>query len=402
VNRTGRRHGMLRCSLVALGLSAGGGVAQAAVLLVDDDLAQCPTAGFTTIQSAVNAALSGAAIRVCPGTYAEQVVISRPVKITGDNGAIVKPSGMTANTTSLFDASPIAAVILAMDAINVFLTGLTVDGADNGLPDCTAQFVGIFYRNASGKVAKAAVRNIRFGAGLETCERGLGIFAQSGAGGTSRVFVDSSSVHDYQKNGITGNEIGTDLRVTRSVVMGSGSIAQVTQNGVQVAYGALGLVLPSVVANHVYPPCVDVLTCGAYSSDVLVVDSDLVKVQKNTLGKSQSALFVQGNRAIVSDNTAYDTDVWDAIAFVGASNRALRNKITQSAESAVYLEGDKNLVSVNTINETPIGVWTFSGVSNIVKLNVFSNTDTPIEDSTVPRPEGGRAASPRPAASGVR
>ena len=399
---TGRRYGMLRVSVLALGLSAGGAAADAAVTLVDDDLAECPTAAFTTIQSAVDAALSGAAIRVCPGTYTEQVVISRPVRITGDNGAIVKPSAMTANTTSLFDASPIAAVILAMDAVNVFLTGLTVDGADNGLPDCTTQLVGIFYRNASGKVFRGAVRNLSFGAGLETCEKGLGIFAQSGAGGTSRLFVDSTSVHDYQKNGITGNEIGTDLRVTRSVVTGSGPSAQITQNGVQVAFGSLGLLLSSVVANHVYPPCVDVATCGAYSTDVLVVDSNLVKVQKNTLGKSQSAVFVQGNQALVSDNTAYDTDVWDAIAFVGASNRALRNKVTRSAESALYLEGDKNVANSNVINETPIGVWIFSGVSNVVKFNLFSNTDTPIEDSTVPRPDGGRAAMPRPAAASVR
>jgi putative cell wall-binding protein len=38
------------------------------VILVDDDKVQCPTAAFTTIQSAVNAASPGDTIRVCAGT----------------------------------------------------------------------------------------------------------------------------------------------------------------------------------------------------------------------------------------------------------------------------------------------------------------------------------------------
>ena len=42
-------------------------------LVVDDDRVQCPTAGFTKIQDAVNAAPAGATIRVCAGTYPEQV-----------------------------------------------------------------------------------------------------------------------------------------------------------------------------------------------------------------------------------------------------------------------------------------------------------------------------------------
>ena len=45
----------------------------AATLVVDDDKVQCPDAGFTSIQAAVNAANSGDRINVCPGTYREQV-----------------------------------------------------------------------------------------------------------------------------------------------------------------------------------------------------------------------------------------------------------------------------------------------------------------------------------------
>jgi parallel beta helix pectate lyase-like protein len=40
-------------------------------LIVDDDHAQCPTATFTTIQAAINAAMPGNVILVCAGTYPE-------------------------------------------------------------------------------------------------------------------------------------------------------------------------------------------------------------------------------------------------------------------------------------------------------------------------------------------
>src|ERR1700738_1538108 len=87
------------------------------ILLVDDDKVQCPTATFTKIQDAVNAAPNGATIRVCAGTYKEQVTImSKSLTINGDNGAIVMPTGVPLTIGSLFDGSPIAAVIVATNA----------------------------------------------------------------------------------------------------------------------------------------------------------------------------------------------------------------------------------------------------------------------------------------------
>jgi hypothetical protein len=48
-----------------------------AMLIVDDDRVQCPNAQFTTINSAVAAALPGQIIRVCPGIYRESVVVNK-------------------------------------------------------------------------------------------------------------------------------------------------------------------------------------------------------------------------------------------------------------------------------------------------------------------------------------
>jgi parallel beta-helix repeat protein len=47
------------------------------VLVVDNDLADCPNADFTSIQAAVTAADAGSTILVCAGTYREEVTITK-------------------------------------------------------------------------------------------------------------------------------------------------------------------------------------------------------------------------------------------------------------------------------------------------------------------------------------
>ncbi|HEY2936457.1 MAG TPA: hypothetical protein VGJ25_07645 [Gaiellaceae bacterium] len=39
---------------------------------------QCPNAPYVTIEAAVDAAQPGDAVKVCPGTYVEQVTASPP------------------------------------------------------------------------------------------------------------------------------------------------------------------------------------------------------------------------------------------------------------------------------------------------------------------------------------
>ena len=58
----------------------------------------CPTASYSTIQSAVNAAAAGANVIVCPGTYHEQVVIQNPINLIG-NSATIDEAGVTPGLT---------------------------------------------------------------------------------------------------------------------------------------------------------------------------------------------------------------------------------------------------------------------------------------------------------------
>ena len=178
-------------------------------LVVDDDKVECPNAQFARIQDAVDAASAGDEIHICKGVYVEQVAIRKPLTIDADNGAILMPSDMQANTTSLFDAAPIATALLVADTTGVSISGLTVDGVNSGISQCAPDLIGISFQNASGELERMAVRNFKLAASLNGCQSGTGIFVQSGNGGVSKVEIDHCTVHDFQKNGITADEIGT-------------------------------------------------------------------------------------------------------------------------------------------------------------------------------------------------
>jgi parallel beta-helix repeat protein len=375
-------------SALVLGLLTALPVSADPVLVVDDDGAQCPGAGYATIQAAVNAASPNATIRVCPGTYDEQVTIAKPLKLKGDNGAVVMPSPMAANTTSLSSGAAIAVAILVMDTTNVTLEGLTVDGSGSGIV-CAPNMVGIYYRNASGKVKNAAVRHMKSLPGGEGCQSGLGIFVQSGAGGTAKVEVENSSVHDYQKNGITGNGSGTELKAKGNVVTGIGPTTGAGQNGIQIGDGATGEIEDNMVMNHIWAPCVSVASCAWIATNILIYKSDDVKIAKNAAGKSQTGIYLWGNQGKVEGNHIFDTDIFDGLVLFGDDNKAENNTITHSDEAAIYLQGDGNKVTGNKINEAPIGVWKFGGTGNVIEGNQFVNTPVPVLDPPPPPAPGG-------------
>jgi hypothetical protein len=354
--------------------------------LVDDDKVQCPTAAFTKIQDAVNFAANGAIIRVCAGTYDEQVTITKPITLNADNGALVKPTGVSVNSASLSSGNPIAAIILVQATTGVNLRGFIVDGASSGLPaSCGANFIGIYYRNASGSVTYDTVRNIKLPAGAEGCQSGQGIFVQSGLG-TSNVSVNYVNVHDYQKTGIVGNEVGTTLTVQNSVVTGSGPSSvdhAAAQNGIQIGFGAIGTVQHNVSANHVWAQCVSIAVCEASSTDILIYQSNSVQVSLNTVGRSQTGIYVQANGCYVHDNTVFDSLIFDGIDLIGNNNNAISNIITKSDESGIYIQGNNNAAKTNFIQETPIGIKIVTGSVGTLAANQnnqFFNTLATIAD----------------------
>jgi nitrous oxidase accessory protein NosD len=351
-------------------------------LLVDDDRVQCPTAAFTSIQDAINAANPGSLIRVCPGTYSEQLSITKSLSIEGENGAIVLPSIMVANTTGSSGA-PIAAAILVKNAANVGVEGLIVDTTSNGITECSPDLIGILYQNSSGRIEHNAVRNTKLTASLNGCQSGDGIVVQSLGGEASKVSIDDNSVHDYQKNGITGNESGTEVTITDNVVTGLGPTNGAAQNGIQIGFGAKGVVIRNTVTDNVWSPCLSLANCAFNATGILVFESDDVRIERNSVATNQVGVFAGGKNAKVESNNISNSLILFGIDLAGDNNLASRNHVTNSGQAAVLIEGNNNSVQGNDLTEAPVGILKLSGtVGNTHSGNLFFDVLIPVLDPT--------------------
>jgi hypothetical protein len=374
-------------ALIALVAPSG---AEGATLVVGQK-ASCEGLQFAKIQDAVNAASPGDTIQICPGIYAEQVTVSKPLQLIGNNGAILRPSGAAANTTGLASGQSIAAILLIEDTTGVTVRNLTVDGSDADINACSPDLVGVFFRNASGQVSRIAVRNAKLSSSLNGCQSGSAILVQSGGGQTSVVNIDDSSIHDYQKNGITANEIGTQVTIEGNFVTGLGPTTGAAQNGIQIGFGAAGTIRHNTVANHIWSPCVSLESCDTTADNILVFQSDGVTVNTNVMGVAQTGVAIVGNNAKVFDNQIYDSQIFDGIELIGNGNTAERNAISHSDQAGAFVAGNSNVVRDNVINEAAFGILKIAGsTGNFIPFNTYYNTLVKLRDPAA----GGMKASP--------
>jgi nitrous oxidase accessory protein NosD len=93
----------------------------------------CHSAAYSTVQAAVDAAPSGGTVLVCRGTYTEDVIVSTPLKLVGQRGAIIHGSDTAnGNCDQLGPLGPGSAPCLAAITIkssDVAVIGFTVTGA---------------------------------------------------------------------------------------------------------------------------------------------------------------------------------------------------------------------------------------------------------------------------------
>jgi hypothetical protein len=209
------------------------------MFIVDDDHAQCPNAAFSRIQDAVDAAPPGAQIKVCPGTYPEQVRITK-------------------NDLTLFSLVPLQAVIQAPAVMTypnsiVTVTGATgvsirqftisgpyvaVDpGACAGLTD---RHTGVRIIDGSATIYGNHITRVRdINPALFGCQDGIGVLVgRQFEGQVGTAILRNNQIDLYQKGGVVVDNAGSYAWVTQNEISGEGLTNITAQNGVQVGRGA--------------------------------------------------------------------------------------------------------------------------------------------------------------------
>lgn len=360
----------------------------------------CQNPDFSTIVAAIDAAQAGDTVEICPALYPEQLVISKPLTLTGVlqkgvNRVVIQPANVTPNALGF------AATISVEGTAGVTISNMVIDASHNQITACTPALSGIHFHNASGVVDGATVSAQIQGHGCNALFPGNGSGIQIDSDWNSfapfRVAVRNSSIHDYSRNGIlaTGSATaGIDVDLSNNSISGMGPAAGVNQFGIILANGVTGQVVGNVLTQR---PCGDlgIDPCFDLRSEGVVLRSvgAGVLVSNNLITNTQAGVFVNGAKdARVLNNVISNTDALSGIHIQGSVTGVYQgNRIMGvgpiTADASVNEEGCgindvsgagnvKNTIMSNWINDAYCGVAYITGdsVANNVTLNTLYET----------------------------
>jgi hypothetical protein len=207
-----------------------------------------------SLQAAVNAASPGDTLLLAPGTWAEQIHITKNLTIIGSSQG---PSIISTPSTALVaDAYGVTALVEVGNGAVVSMSHLTITGpgpAPGGPPSFNAINYGIFVvENASLDLGFSNVVQISDDP-LSGVQSGVGIRVGSNALGQ----VGTANIHDdtiasCQKSAIVIDGPGSSAMITNDHVIGVGDTPLIAENGVQVSRGATATITGNTITGSEY------------------------------------------------------------------------------------------------------------------------------------------------------
>lgn len=214
----------------------------------------CTAPAYNSVQAAIEV---GSSIDICPGTYTEQLTITKAVKllaVAGTGTATVQLPPDATDSTSICDTETAEGQI---DEVSI-CTGATVTINDLNvealipLETCGKGFNGIFV--GDGGTLKA--NNLTVNGASTTlpedkgCQHGISIaVGLKTPNEVGHAVLKKVTSIGYEKNGPTVRGVGSSLAMSSSTVIGEPS-PYTAQNGVEIAYGAQGVVKSSTISGN--------------------------------------------------------------------------------------------------------------------------------------------------------
>jgi hypothetical protein len=268
----------------------------------------CASAAYHSVQAAVTAAeryenshrTTVPTINVCPGTYSEQVTITRSLSIngvrkSGSNHSVVielpaavgdTPAAGLSKTncqaadsatgtevpTSVIEVCAARAGGQNTAGVNVSISHVTAEGRWKFEGTCAVSMYGVLVEGGAALTLSDSTVERIWDFPLQGCQSGVGVQAgYAPTGQVGHVVMKNDRVRQYQKNGITIDGLHSTGKIAGATVTGSGATPTIAQNGIQISFGATGSVTASTISanNYIGTPA-DEGNFPTYADGVLV------------------------------------------------------------------------------------------------------------------------------------
>jgi hypothetical protein len=339
----------------------------------------CAQPDYSSVQAAIESG-PNAKISVCPGTYAEELTITGPVKLTDASGAgtatIALPAEPAPSTTSCDKLSGLEQI----DAVSICTTGtVSITGLDIDavvpLKTCAMGFNGIFVAGggtlkATDMVVDGAGSSL---SGYKGCQHGIAVaVGLKTPAEVGHAMLKDVDVFGYEKNGPTARGVGSTLAVTGSTITGEGATPYIAQNGIEVAYGAQGSVKSSTISGN---EC-NVASCGASGEQA----SGALFYGAASGSSVTGSTITENDLGAYYDSTSAEQPASPEVTFT-------KDLLTSNRYEGFVLEQGKALLSNDTVNGSgDIGIdliqyegQTLASRSSAVHTKVEDQTEAAIK-----------------------
>jgi hypothetical protein len=347
---------------------------------------------FDSLTDAVQGVPPGSTILVCPGVYAEQIVINKSLTLKGQTSGnaaypvLVPPAGglvgnaVSLNVFSFFaNGTPLAAQILIQGGVTVTITDMAVDGTGANVPACNPLVVGIFVQDSSLTLNGVAMKNH-----LQTSPSvcfGAAVLSQNDSANPTTTKVQNST---FVNGGQAFEADGASNTSTLTNNSFAGNPAS-NANAISVL-GGNSTIQGNTISNYTFPPAADV-NSAAFGIFLECVPGGTVA--NNTIATTQAGIFLQlpgcpttgvsitGNK--ISDSQFIGIDV-------GETNGLVQGNDIRTSQTAIRIPGASagNTIQNNTINDTcaAFGSNPAAGANTILNNNISNALNLAIVNTT--------------------
>jgi hypothetical protein len=363
----------------------------------------CHSPSYSTISAAVTAATPNATVDVCPGTYPEQVFISKPLTLQGIKSAnagrarIVVPTTVGGGVNWQFvpypgGSGPVAPQIyVTAPAGTVNITDLTIDASgETSAPACGASggwlTVAIMYQDSSGTISKVNT----LGQGKNSgCGTGILAYAVTAA---NSVTIRDSSIQDTNDGGIflVSGAAAAPLTVNvsdNSIVVGT---VGYVDDGID-AFGVAGTISSNTIEssnNGIYlepgaapdPGPLTITNNSIHGINTLAPGPVSGIYSANT---TSYQLTISGNKVVdfhfgLEINARTPANPLPDVV----KNNLVMNRVSPGASAGILLNCEQTTLSGNIVNNTGVGVIDAPG--NVLPAGIVVENVDQVQSNSCP------------------